>query len=209
MAPTDSDIAHFHGLIFKHALRVVDEVEMEFEDIVQTYRIKAWQALVSYDASRVIAPARRHQPRPTCRCARCKYVFMCLKNMEKDLLKRRRHFDVLIEGFAPGRERESFEQDYLSADHDEVYASVEDEGFTLPSTLDVLERSVIGRLYQDYSQAEARRDLGLSRAEMDRIMRQIRAKLEDWKPSSTEGGPLALVVEMPRARAHLVELNAA
>lgn len=191
-------ISHYERLIFKHAMRVTGIVEMDFDDIQQVYRVKVWKALESFDEVRFGGRPLHRPGASTCRCRQCRYVFLCLKNMEKDLLKRKRRGDLYIEDIAPTgsieasglQSRDRFESRYLSAGADEVYGSVEDEPVLLPSTLSQRERRIVVLLYRDFSQAEIRRDLGLERSEMDRTVKSIRLKFEDWRPSGAPPTPL-------------------
>jgi DNA-directed RNA polymerase specialized sigma24 family protein len=112
-----------------------------------------------------------------------RYVFMCVKNECKDIVKKVRRGDVYIEdqrGEVDSLDR--FEARYLRADHEQVFGDV-DEGMPLiPSTLSAVERRVVVMLYRDYSQAEIARALGLRRNQMERVVRSIREKMADWKP---------------------------
>lgn len=191
-------ISHYERLIFKHAMRVASIVEMDFEDIQQTYRIKAWKALESFDEARFGGRPPHREGHIDCRCRRCRYVFLCLKNMEKDLLKRVRRGDLFIEDLAPSsssegsglQSRDHFEARYLAAGAEVVYAVVEDDDVHLPSTLTLQERRIVVLLYHDFTQAEIRRHLGIERSEMDRRVKSIRVKMADWRPSSTELVPI-------------------
>lgn len=183
---TDSDIEKYSGLVFVHAMRMSDVAE-DVEEVVQFYRVKVWRALQAYDP-----PRHPRRPGEDLAEAEARFVFMCLKNAEKDVLKRRRRNESYIEDMASTKRvgqdmsgRDRFEARYLSADHDEVYASVESEELVIPSTLTKIERSIVALLYVDYRLVEIQRQLGVTRAVMDRHMRAIRQKLADWKPSCT------------------------
>ena len=72
-------------------------------------------------------------------------MFSCVKNQEKDLLKRRRRGEVFfadVLGDAPSGEEhvDRFEGRYLAVDADVVYEEVERELPLIPSTLSELER---------------------------------------------------------------------
>lgn len=191
----DVVIGRYEGLIFRHAIRIEHIVEIELDDIRAIYRIKTWYALERYDSGRGggLACARTNGG---CRCARCRFVFMCLKNMEKDLLKRVRRREILLEDAAPSSQpqsRDRFEQQHgLAISHDEVYGEVEDD-LLLPSTLTRGERATVLALIDGATQADIRREAGLSRGEMDRVMMSIRSKMADWKPSTSSVVQRALV----------------
>lgn len=165
-----TDITFYEGLIRKTASMYVLYVDEEFEDIVSIFRIKVWRALAAYDPSRSRMPVER-------------YVFSCVKNQAKDLLKRRRRTDVYIadQSFDDGAE-DSFERQYLAVSADEVYELAEEGPPLIPSTLTDVERQVVGLLYLTYSQRESADRLGLTRPQMERAMRSIRVKMADWAP---------------------------
>lgn len=179
--------------MFRHATRIVEIVEDDLDDIRQFYRLKAWAALRSFDADK--AQSTCSVCREPCadgdRCPRCKYVFICLKNAEKDMLKKRRRGHVFIEDQAPtvdrydgdGQRRSNwFEERFLSTDHDEVYGRVDDGQPLLPNTLSDLEVRVVVALYRGYRQSEIARSMPLAKGELDRLMVSIREKMADWRP---------------------------
>lgn len=191
-------ISHYERLIFKHAMRVAGIVEMDFDDIQQTYRIKVWKALESFDEVRFGGRPPHREGHTDCRCRRCRFVFTCLKNMEKDLLKKKRRGELFIEDVAPTsseigsglQSRDHFEARYLAAGAEQVYGEVEEDGVLLPSALTTREREIVVLLYRDYTQAEIRRQLGVERSEMDRTVKAIRLKLADWRPTMDADPPL-------------------
>lgn len=167
--PCPTQVEFYEGLIHKTASLYVAYVQEEFEDIVSILRIKAWRALQSYDSTRSSMPPER-------------YVFSCVKNQCKDLVKRKRRDELfladLVEDGSPG-----FEARYLQADASQVFAAVEEDDMILPPTLSQLEREIVGLLYLDFSQKEAAGLLGLRRNEMERAVKLIRQKLGDWRPT--------------------------
>lgn len=175
------DLAHYEGLITTTASRLLGAgVEMEFDDIAQMLRIKVWRALDSFD------PSRSRMPRQN-------YVFMCLRDQAKDLGKRKRYGTRSLDGLLGEGEqlRDRFEAQHgLSVSHDEAFSVVEDDSCAVPNTLTAVERDVVLWLYRDYRQSEVARQLGLDKREMERLMRSIRQKLADWRPT----------VEAPRAQ---------
>lgn len=175
---TPTEIPYYEGLIRTTAGMCAPHVEVEYEDIVSIFRIKVWRALGSFDATRSTMTVQR-------------YVFSCLKNQEKDLLKRRRRRELYIEDIRRGThsdvEADAFEEEYLVVTGEQVYDEVERELPVIPSTLTALERMVIVHLYAGLSQRETAVDLGLSRSEMERTVRSIRERMADWKPN---GPPL-------------------
>ena len=160
-APTE--ILHYEGLIRKTAAMCAPRVQEEYEDIVSIFRIKVWRALGTFDPSRSTMTVQA-------------YVFSCVKNQEKDLLKRKRRQEVLMADSAA-------ELAGQVTSEDDVYAEVERELPVIPSTLTGLERQVIVRLYLDETQRDIAVGFGMTRSEMERVVRSIRTKMADWKPS--------------------------
>lgn len=191
----DQQLSLYEGLVFRHATRIVEIVEDDLDDIRQFYRLKAWGALRSFDADK--AQRACFVCREPCgdgdRCARCKYVFICLKNAEKDMLKKRRRGHAFIEDLGPttgssdgdGQRRTGwFEERFLSTDHEAVYGSVDEGQPLLPNTLTKLEVGVIVLLYRGYRQSEIARLVPLAKGELDRMMVSIREKMADWRPEA-------------------------
>lgn len=170
-------VERYEGLIFTHSLRVLGRVDDDLDDIRQQYRIKVWTALVAYDPER-------------CRTDVDRFVFFCLKNAEKDMLKRRRRPEVSLETADPS-ERQG------AVDAEVVYAQVEAEQPLLPSTLSGLEVRAVVLLYRGYRQTEAARRLGIDARAMKRTVRSIRDKMADWKPDSSPDLAADLKPELP------------
>lgn len=152
---------------------IAPHVEEDYDDIVQIFRVKAWRALESFDATRSRLPVHR-------------YVFGCITNQSKDLVKKKKRAELYIEDVNAPRGDESradqFVARYLSADHIEIFGGVDEGSPLIPSTLTDIERQVICLLYSDYAQTEVARSLGLTRSRMERTMESIRTKMADWAP---------------------------
>lgn len=172
--PPHPPVEHYEGLIFTHSLRIVGRVEDDLDDIRQTYRIKVWTALAAYD------PAR-------CRTSVDRWVFCCLKNAEKDMLKKRRRGELHLEDV-------DVSERFQSVDAEVVYAQVEASRPLLPNTLSGLELRAVVLLYRGYKQTEAARRLGIDARAMKRIVRSVRDKMADWKP---DNGPLLEIAAAP------------
>lgn len=175
---TERDLAKYEAFIHTHAARVAGDVDDDYDDIVQAYRIKVWYALERFDPTK--------WPRHGAEEAERRFVFMCLKRAEKDVLKKRRRPEVFPEQMPEG-----------ACGHGEVYGAIDGGEVRLPDTLTKLELRVIVLLYRDYSQAEARRRLGLEKREMERMMVRIRDKLAAWRPA-TEGALVIRLADFPR-----------
>lgn len=164
-----TDIEFYEGLIHTTAGMCAPKVEVEYDDIVAIFRIKVWHALKAFDPSRSRMPVQR-------------YVFSCVKNAEKDVLKRKRRYEVYIAD-VPENMMAGFEEEHLSVTDDDTFADVERELPVIPSTLTSLERNVIVHLYSELTQRETASVLGLTRSEMERTIRSIRTKMADWRPN--------------------------
>lgn len=176
MRPKPCEVDFYEGLVRKTAARYASRIQEDYEDIASILRVKVWRALLAYDPARSSLPVER-------------YVFSCVANQVKDLLKRKRRNEVYIADMVTttvdGDElRDSFEQDHLSVDHDVVYADVEREPPVIPSTLSRLERRVVVALYLDANQRKAAAELGLTRSEMEGAVESIRTKMADWRPTT-------------------------
>jgi len=183
-------VDHYEGLCRKTAALYVNYVEEEYEDIVQILRVKVWRALETFDSTKWKKEAPGNGPSPVER-----YVFMCIKNQCKDLVKRKQRGEVYIEdqgalghdGHLAGRHlTDAFELRYLAADHDQVFGDIEDGVPLIPSTLTDREREIVCLLWSDYRQTEIAAQLGLRRSEVERGVRSIRLKMADWRPSQAQ-----------------------
>lgn len=182
----DRRVEGYEGLCRRFASNVFGFVpDLDFDDLCQLYRVKAWRALASYD--------RAHDAGLT----EYRYVQMCLKNLEKDLKNRVRRPVAYIEDMRP-QSRDRVEARLLSSSADEVYAEVEDEPLDLDD-LTALEVEIVVRLYVGWSQADVVRSLGIEKNEMTRAMRSIRLKLGDWRPESASLEAPAAELEIARA----------
>lgn len=184
------DVSRYEGLVHSTAVRFSPYIEDDFDDVKQVLRIKVWRALLSYDADR----DRRLGSQD-------RYVFGCLTNQVKDLIKKRKRsdFEMGIEDAVPtiGSEEfsliDSFELKVgLTTSHEQVYSVVEDDPIQLPSTLTPLEKQIVNLLMLDLQHIEAARVLGMTKAEIARAVRSIRDKMADWKPSPAVSRPQQL-----------------
>jgi RNA polymerase sigma factor (sigma-70 family) len=187
--PAPTDIAYYEGLIHKTASMYVNLVDDDFDDIVSVLRIKVWKALRAFDPSKVRTQTVE------------KYIFMCVKNQCKDLIRKKRRHEVLMDDLSPdGGDAPVGWMRQLSTDHEQEYGAVEEEELLVPSTLSALERRVVFWLYLDRTHREVADLLGLTRAEMERAVRTIRQKMADWRPSERVGSTsMAVPAELPRA----------
>jgi RNA polymerase sigma factor (sigma-70 family) len=176
MMVAENELGQYEGLVRTTAARYLPILGEDFDDICQFLRIKVWRALESYD------PARATQPRRD-------YVFSCVRNGVKDLLKARArrlknyHGGVLsVESLSEADSR--FELGHLSEDAEQVYFDVEDEDLNLPATLDAFERRIVVLLLLDFNQTEISRVLGVTRQRVRTGQAHIERKMADWKPDA-------------------------
>ena len=183
-----AQIAEFEGLVFETARQLVYEehVEMDFDDVRQFLRQKVWRAIEEYDS------ARDKRLRSLKR-----FVFGCVVNARKDVIKRPRRFtqsiDELRDDQAMGRgfsvadtqnRSDRFDGRYLSTDEEEVFAQL-DTGPPLPC-LSELERQVAQMRAEDFTLAEIDLELGLVPGQAKIAMRSAREKLAHRRPRSAE-----------------------
>lgn len=157
-----TEVAFYEGLVRKTAALYAPHVQEDYEDIVSIFRIKVWRALEAFD------PARSRMPIES-------YVFGCVKNQGKDLLRRKRRQEVAVADVA---------EFPLALSEECVYGEVRQQPPVIPSTLTAVERAVLVCLYAGRSQREAASELVLKRSEMERVMRSIRVKMADWRPTA-------------------------
>lgn len=186
--PKPTELDFYEGLVRKTAGMYARIVEDDYEDICQILRLKAWRALNTYDPARSKLPIER-------------YVFSCLRNQVKDLLKKKRREELFINdmghadatadsfykgSFANGAEGEThhhFEARYLSIDEEAGLSGLLDDLPTIPSTLSPKEKDVLALVYYGYSHTEIAVRLEISKREIATAMRAIKLKMADWKPS--------------------------
>lgn len=191
-------VEEYRGLVYKTATLIVGQVVDDFDDVVQVLYIKVWRALVRFDPA---AARRGGEPhvQGECRCARCRYVFMCLTDQVKDLKKKRHRgeqsIDVLMQDHRSGgrhaqhtandARRSRFESRHgLISEDVAEHELLEEPDLVLPNTLNRVERKMLALMMDGMRQAEAGRTIGLDRAGVERTVRSLRAKLADWEPTA-------------------------
>jgi RNA polymerase sigma factor (sigma-70 family) len=171
------DIGPYEGLIHATAARyapiLVDE---DYDDLVQILALKVWQARRAFDQSRT-------------KLGEESYVFSCVTNRVKDLLKAQSRLNknrgggpTFIEDVDPER-RFQFEGKYLQLSEEDAFADVEDELPALPSTLTHVERTVTILLVLDFKKSEIVRMTGYSRSRVVKAEASVREKMDDWRPT--------------------------
>lgn len=172
-----TQVLHYEGLVFRTAQMTAPYVQEEEEDIRQLLRVKIWQALTAFDPAKVKGQTREE------------YVFMCVRNRVKDILKRKRRPEDLLEDRAPDDAvlRAKFEGKYLSHDEEAEIEAIIDGDVELPSTLTLLEIHVVRLLLLDLNQTEIARQLGVSRAKVRAAHAEVKVKMADWRGMSDWG----------------------
>ncbi len=214
MIHADDRIEHYEGLVTETASQIVAcGVELEFDDVRQLLRIKAWRALLMFDTQRAAESKHLSHARDRYgRTPRERYVFICVANMRKDIEKRPRRYLASIDDLRDdaahqgrtavsetGMRADRFDARYLSTDHEQVYGPVEDEEIKLPSTMTRLERRVIKLRLKGRLLFEIDQELSLSRAQREKVMRSVREKLADWQPATAPEPRSAPMLPLPRA----------
>jgi RNA polymerase sigma factor (sigma-70 family) len=194
-------LAHYEGLVRKTAGRYVNRLEEDYEDVCQFLRYKVWKALLSVDPEQLRKRAQTSQYTPL--ELRDRYVFSCIANAVKDLLKRKRHnllfiedytateFDVYESGSTTGvgrNRRDEFDERYLC--EQDTFTDVDVE-VLIPSTLTRAEREILLLMYLDYKPAEIAAQKAVPRKEISAAMKTIREKMADWSPSHDQQVPVA------------------
>lgn len=192
-------MSHYEGLVRTTAALCAPYVEEDFDDICQFLRFKVWKALESFEPHKLrvqVAGAVKIA------AARDKYVYSCVMNAKKDVIKKKRYGILFIEDLAPevgtgteshhSQTRHAFEQRYLSIQ--DAFAAIEQEMPTIPSTLTESEKAVVLLLYLDFTPAEIAQRRGMPRKEITVLVGSIREKMTDWNPTA-EPAPLPAPVD--------------
>lgn len=158
--------------------------EEDFDDICNFLRQKVWKALEKFTPSRVRTTSKYSPDEQLER-----FVYACVQNGKKDVLKKKKMEWKFIEEFESddtygvGHGNDWFEARYLVIE--ETYFVEVDEP-TIPSTLDEPERSTALLLYHGFSVDEIAGELGCERRQVRAIVESIRTKMSDWAPAPVE-----------------------
>lgn len=190
---SDTEIAAYEGLVRTTASRYVPFLDDDFEDIAQVLRLKIWKALQAFD------PAKATQSIEG-------YVFMCMRNQVKDLLKgqdrrnRARGGATIFIEDASGGNTDRFQEMHMSASQEQAFFTVEDEAVELPATLTDLETKVVGLLLLDLNQTEIATAIGVTRQRVRTAHLAVQEKMLDWRPDSAETLANASLLAARRSR---------
>lgn len=180
----------FEGLVRSTSRMYFEGLRMDEDDVQQFLRVKVWKALESYRAAAATQSVEG-------------YVFTCVRNGVKDLLKqadrakRNRPECFLEDQYASEAASERFHFRYLAYDEDGIREAYVERTVELPSTLNFMERHVVALLYEGLNQTEIAVALGCTRTRVRNTHASVQAKMMDWAPGAQE--PLA--AETPAAAA--------
>ena len=182
-------LPRYANLIHTTARRIEGVVEESQEDIEQLLWIKCHKALMAFD------PARNSTPQDV-------YVYHCIARAKIDILRGDKgqkrqilyiddvrgatHPDAAQHGDMAGR----IDLAYLSVGAERVYAEIERELPLIPSTLTHIERHVLVLMYDDYTNQQIQRALGLKRKELKEAIARIQQKCLDWAPDGWAGSQM-------------------
>lgn len=174
---TTKALKDFEGLIFKTAVLYERRLRTEREDLQQVLRIRVWLALEAFEPSRTTTNVES-------------FVFTCLRNQIKDLVKARMRRDNIA--------REFYLEDIESIESYPTYDDPFLDDDLLPTTITESERVVIGLMYVGYQRpSDMAPVLGVTPKEVSRRVASIRLKLADLRPSGQIGElPLPLQREL-------------
>jgi RNA polymerase sigma factor (sigma-70 family) len=173
-------LAHYEGLVIATSRKYEGIKRYDAEEVRQLLRVRVWKALLAWDPDEPRTRKRRRGGK-TIAELRDAYVYGCIANQMKDLLKRDRERDLLMEDVAENDP--TFERRYLHVDFDD--SSVAHP--LVPNTLSLDERYVLVCAYNGYNGPETAERLGMTRAQVAMHVREIREKMRDWKPKKTPG----------------------
>lgn len=185
-------LAHFEGLVHATSRKLkLNSNEKwkpvkryDVEELQQILRVKVWKALLAFEPQRY--------PRQRRLKAMESYVYGCIANEVKDLLKRDREPLPLIEDIAlaespmsdPESASDRFEFRYMGTEDDAFDEVERDSAPLVPNTLSLDERSVLALKYLGYTGPEMAERLGMTRSQVAAAIKDIREKMEDWRPKS-------------------------
>lgn len=187
MRVDDAKLREFEGLVFKTSVIYSNRLRLEREDLQQVLRLRVWLAIRSYDPG-----VRRASLRS--------YVFTCVRNQIKDLVKARTRRDALATEFyledALVGDGGAFEARHLAEEIGDHLA----EEVQLPSSLTADEREVLALLYLGYDkQVDIASALGVRRPEVSLRMSSLKTKL---RAAGWRGTPLRT-----RSDAEIIQLS--
>jgi DNA-directed RNA polymerase specialized sigma24 family protein len=176
-------LAHYEGLVIKTSThRKYEGIKRwDTEEVRQLLRIRVWKALLAWDPAEPRTRQRLAEGK-TEQQLRDAYVFGCVTNQMKDLLKRDRERDLFVEDLSENDP--TFEARYLHSEFEATTKAVTSAPL-IPNTLTSDERYVLLCLYNGYNGPQTAERLGLTRGQVAMHIREIREKMRDWKPKKS------------------------
>lgn len=179
----DDDPRHYEGLVRTTSRMYADVLRVELEDLEQVLRFRAWRAIEGFQAERsqVYQHGAKRSPRE-------RFVYLCIKNQIRDLMKSRMRRDNTRPdwmGEVTGIREVYFEDvapDLLGRYVGDTPEDRFDDEVVLPATLTSDERRVVAFLYLDYSQVEIATLLQVRARDVGTHVSRIKEKMADWRP---------------------------
>jgi RNA polymerase sigma factor (sigma-70 family) len=180
----------FEGLVFRTSRMYAAQVKKDPDDLAQELRIRVWKAISTYDPERsrtslesyvfsVVQNKIKDYKRDAARAAG-RPVVLHIEDMQ--LGGKRTNNDV---GSHAEAKQELFDRLFNRIEAETVYAEVDDR-YQLPSTVTEPERQVLMLLAAGCSRDEIVGLLGVTRGQVDGMVRVLREKLAHLKPSGDE-----------------------
>lgn len=168
----------------KTAADCAPRVEDDFDEICQFLRYKVWKALEAFSKKRVKTTAKFTPAEQVER-----FVFACIVNAKKDVLKKKQRGWLFIDDLA-GSPSDAEEFDSLAADRfalrylcqDDSFTAFDDDEPRVPSFLDGTEREVALLLYENFNEDEIAARIGRRRKETRAIIADIQQKMIEFAP---------------------------
>lgn len=180
-------LERYEGLVKKTSSMYVGIIrQMDFEDICQVMRLRVWKALEAWDPNNAKTKKKLAAGKSE-RELRDAFIFGCVRNQAKDLVKRNKTQDLYIDDLAGQTDdgdllRDRFEFRYLQEDAELVFQEAEEADPLIPNTLSHNERLVLICAYLNYNGPETAERLGIGRRQVASTMRTLREKMSDWRP---------------------------
>jgi len=160
-------ISHYEGLVRKTAASIEPFVEDDFDEICQFLREKVWKALDAFTPSRV-RKTSKYSPGQQLE----RFVFSCILNGKKDVLKKKRRNWLYI---------------------DDMFTDLDPEPpVPIPSSLTQQEKRVAMMLYDGYKIDEIAGRLDTTRRGVAVVVESIQLKMIEWAPPA----PIAVEPEL-------------
>lgn len=176
-------LAHYEGLVIRTSThRKYEGIKRwDREEVRQLLRLRVWKALLAWDPAEPRTLRRRREGKAEAEL-RDAYVFGCVTNQMKDLLKRDRDRDLLVEDLTLNDP--TFEARYLHSEF-EATTKAATSAPLIPNTLNHDERLVLLCAYNGYNGPQSAERLGMTRGQVAMHVREIREKMRDWRPKKT------------------------